>query len=191
MKQGKEKHEKLLDNKRTDDIVYLVLYNTLCSPFFISCLYSCRYSLNKGIFRFHSDSSRKKHYCISLLKHYTTTTPHFATFSRSMKYELLNQSYELPFIERLLTIRNIASDSESFFQPSFTNTWHDPFLLNDMKKAVDHIIQAMKNHDKIMIFGDYDVDGVTASYCLYKFLRYFLKYSEVSIMYPNRKEDGY
>ncbi|MDR0860223.1 MAG: hypothetical protein LBO09_04540 [Candidatus Peribacteria bacterium] len=108
-----------------------------------------------------------------------------------MKYELLNQSYELPFIERLLTIRNIASDSESFFQPSFTNTWHDPFLLNDMKKAVDHIIQAMKNHDKIMIFGDYDVDGVTASYCLYKFLRYFLKYSEVSIMYPNRKEDGY
>ncbi|MDR2541586.1 MAG: DHH family phosphoesterase [Candidatus Peribacteria bacterium] len=108
-----------------------------------------------------------------------------------MRYELLNQSYELPFIERLLTIRKIASDSESFFQPSFTNTRHDPFLLNDMKKAVEHIIQAMRNHDKIMIFGDYDVDGVTASYCLYKFLRYFLKYPEVSIMYPNRKEDGY
>jgi single-stranded-DNA-specific exonuclease len=60
-----------------------------------------------------------------------------------------------------------------------------------MEKAVDHIIQAMKNHDKIMIFGDYDVDGVTSSYMLYKFFRYFLNYSNVSIMYPSRKEDGY
>lgn len=60
-----------------------------------------------------------------------------------------------------------------------------------MEKAVDHIIQAMKNHDKIMIFGDYDVDGVTSSYSLYKFLRYFLNYTNVSIMYPNRREDGY
>jgi single-stranded-DNA-specific exonuclease len=108
-----------------------------------------------------------------------------------MKYELLNTSYELPFIQRLLQIRNIPTDSEAFFQPSFTNCWHNPFLLHDMKKAVDHIIQSMKNGEKIIIFGDYDVDGITASYCLYKFLRYFLNYAQVSIMYPNRKEDGY
>jgi single-stranded-DNA-specific exonuclease len=108
-----------------------------------------------------------------------------------MKYELLNTSYELPFIQRLLQIRNIPTDSEAFFQPSFANCWHDPFLLHDMQKAVDHIIQSMKNGEKIMIFGDYDVDGITASYCLYKFLRYFLNYTQVSIMYPNRKEDGY
>jgi single-stranded-DNA-specific exonuclease len=108
-----------------------------------------------------------------------------------MKYELLHTDYELPFIERLLQIRTISEHAEAFFEPSFTHCWIDPFLLNDMEKAVDHIIQAMKNHDKIMIFGDYDVDGVTSSYSLYKFFRYFLKYSEVSIMYPSRKEDGY
>jgi single-stranded-DNA-specific exonuclease len=108
-----------------------------------------------------------------------------------MKYELLSQDYALPFIERLLKTRNITSSTEAFFQPNFANCRHDPFLLNDMEKAVQHLIQAMKNHDKIMIFGDYDVDGVTSSYSLYKFLRYFLRYQQVSIMYPNRKEDGY
>lgn len=108
-----------------------------------------------------------------------------------MRYELLNEEYHLSFIERLLRIRNIASDVDAFFQPAFSTSWLDPFLLNDMEKAVDHIIQAMKHHHKIMIFGDYDVDGVTSSYTLYKFLRYFLNYSDVSIMYPNRKEDGY
>jgi single-stranded-DNA-specific exonuclease len=60
-----------------------------------------------------------------------------------------------------------------------------------MEKAVNFCIQAMKNQDKIMIFGDYDVDGVTSSYILYKFLRHFLQYPNVSIMYPHRKEDGY
>ncbi|MDR2415989.1 MAG: single-stranded-DNA-specific exonuclease RecJ [Candidatus Peribacteria bacterium] len=108
-----------------------------------------------------------------------------------MKYELLNENYQLSFIERLLQIRNITGERETFFQSSFGNTRRDPFLLNDMEKAVQHIIQAMKNHDKIIIFGDYDVDGITSSYCLYKFLRYFLKYPEVSIRYPSRKEDGY
>ncbi|MDR0649979.1 MAG: hypothetical protein LBG59_00795 [Candidatus Peribacteria bacterium] len=69
-----------------------------------------------------------------------------------MKYELLNENYQLPLIERLLHIRNITSDTEAFFQPSFGNTRRDPFLLNDMEKAVQHLIQAMKNHDKIIIF---------------------------------------
>jgi single-stranded-DNA-specific exonuclease len=108
-----------------------------------------------------------------------------------MNYQLLNTSYELPLIQRLLHIRKISDKAESFFQPSLSNARHDPFLLYGMEKAVVHLIQAMKNNEKIMIFGDYDVDGITASYCLYKFLRYFLNYPQVSIMYPNRKEDGY
>jgi single-stranded-DNA-specific exonuclease len=108
-----------------------------------------------------------------------------------MKYEIINTDYKLPFIERLLHIREITSETEAFFQPNLGNSRIDPFLLNGMEKAVEHIIQAMKNHDKIMIFGDYDVDGITSSYSLYKFFKYFLKYSEVSIMYPSRKEDGY
>ncbi len=108
-----------------------------------------------------------------------------------MKYTLLNENYSISFIERLLSVRNIASDIEAFFEPSLPSCWLDPFLLNGMEKAVDHIIQAMKHQHKIMIFGDYDVDGITSSYSLYKFIKYFLKYPHVSIMYPSRREDGY
>ena len=108
-----------------------------------------------------------------------------------MKYKLLNESYDKTLIERLLEIRQIASDSEAFFEPTLQHTWIDPFKIDGMDKAVKHIMKSMKNNEKIMIFGDYDVDGVTASYCLYKFFRYFLKYSNVSIMYPDRQKDGY
>jgi single-stranded-DNA-specific exonuclease len=60
-----------------------------------------------------------------------------------------------------------------------------------MEKAVNRIIQAMKNKEKIMIFGDYDVDGITSSYVLYKFFIKFLKYNNISIQYPDRLLDGY
>jgi single-stranded-DNA-specific exonuclease len=58
-----------------------------------------------------------------------------------------------------------------------------------MDKAVERIVQAMKKNEKIMIFGDYDVDGVTSSYLIYKFLTKFLKYDNVSIQYPHRIDD--
>ena len=108
-----------------------------------------------------------------------------------MKYKLLNESYDKTLIERLLEIRNIASDTEAFFQPTLQHTWIDSFKINWMEIAVNHIMKSMKNHEKIMIFWDYDVDWVTASYCLYKFIHYFLKYSQVSIMYPDRQKDWY
>ena len=108
-----------------------------------------------------------------------------------MKYKLLNESYDKTLIERLLEIRQIASDADAFFEPTLSHTWIDPFKIDGMDKAVKHIMDAMKKNEKIMVFGDYDVDGVTASYCLYKFFRYFLKYSNVSIMYPDRQKDWY
>ncbi|MEI6773468.1 MAG: hypothetical protein WCL18_01180 [bacterium] len=67
----------------------------------------------------------------------------------------------------------------------------DPFLLNDMDKAVERVIRAIKSKEKIMIFGDYDVDGVTSSYILYEFITRFLKYKKVSIQYPDRIKEGY
>lgn len=60
-----------------------------------------------------------------------------------------------------------------------------------MEKAVDRIIQTVKNKEKIMIFGDYDVDGITSSYILYEFLTKFLKHKNVSIQYPDRIKEGY
>ena len=112
-------------------------------------------------------------------------------FKDNMKYKLLNESYEKTLIERLLEIRQIASDADAFFEPTLNHTWIDPFKIEWMDKAVKHIMDSMKKKEKIMIFGDYDVDWITASYCLYKFFRYFLQYSNVSIMYPNRQKDWY
>ena len=108
-----------------------------------------------------------------------------------MKYQLLNESYDKTLIERLLEIRGIQSDTDIFFDPTFNRTWIDPFKIDWMERAVEHIMKSMKKGEKIMIFWDYDVDGVTASYCLYKFFRYFLQYSSVSIMYPDRQKDWY
>jgi len=75
-----------------------------------------------------------------------------------MKYQLLNESYEKTLIERLLAIRQIASDADAFFEPTLNHTRIDPFKIDGMDKAVKHIMNSMKKNEKIMIFGDYDVD---------------------------------
>lgn len=108
-----------------------------------------------------------------------------------MNYQVRYENSEENLITRLLKLRNITDDAARFLDPKLTDYWIDPFLLNDMQKAVDRIVDALKKKEKIMIFGDYDVDGVTSSYILYRFLTKYLKYTNVSIMYPNRMTDGY
>jgi len=108
-----------------------------------------------------------------------------------MHYQILNQDADLSLIQRLLKVRNISDNSSTFLNPTLWNYWLDPFLLNDMSKGVDRIITALRNKEKIIIFWDYDVDGITASYTLYKFFTKFLNYNNISIRYPNRIEDGY
>ena len=108
-----------------------------------------------------------------------------------MKYEILNQDNNLSLLERLLAVRQVSDDPALFLNPRFSNYRKDPFLLNDMDKGVARIIDALKRQEKIMIFGDYDVDGVTSSYCVYRFITRFLGYSNISVMYPDRLQDGY
>ena len=108
-----------------------------------------------------------------------------------MKYQILNQDNNLPLIQRLLWVRNISEKPDFFLDPRIAHYWKDPFLLNDMEKWVERIIQALKNKEKIMIFWDYDVDGITSSFCVYKFITEFLGYKNISIMYPDRLKDGY
>ena len=109
----------------------------------------------------------------------------------SMKYEILNQDNNLSLLERLLAVRQVSDDPALFLNPRFSDYRKDPFLLNDMDKGVARIIDALKRQEKIMIFGDYDVDGVTSSYCVYRFITRFLGYSNISVMYPDRLQDGY
>ena len=109
----------------------------------------------------------------------------------SMKYEILNQDNNLSLLERLLAVRQVSDDPALFLNPRFSDYRKDPFLLNDMNKGVARIIDALKKQEKIMIFGDYDVDGVTSSYCVYRFITSFLGYGNISVMYPDRLQDGY
>lgn len=108
-----------------------------------------------------------------------------------MKIKILNEDKDLNLIERLFKVRWISDDPDAFINAKLSDYRKDPFLLNDMWKAVDRILQAFKNTDKIVIFGDYDVDGVTSSYTLYHFFKDWLNYPHVEIMYPSRQKDGY
>jgi len=66
---------------------------------------------------------------------------------------------------------------------------HDPFLLNDMKKAVDRIKLAMDRNEKIVVYGDYDVDGITSTSVLYNFLS--SRKADVDYYIPDRLDEGY
>lgn len=95
-----------------------------------------------------------------------------------------------PPISRLLVQRGITTieEAERFFNPSLSGL-HDPFLMPDMDKAVARLNAAMGRKERIMIYGDYDVDGTTAVALVYKFLRQF--YSNIEYYIPTRYEEGY
>ncbi len=90
----------------------------------------------------------------------------------------------------LLIHRGVSTFDEAkrFFRPELKDL-HDPFLMKDMDKAVNRVIKAVDNGEKIMIFGDYDVDGTTAVSLVYSFLRNISKKIEFYI--PDRYDEGY
>ena len=69
-----------------------------------------------------------------------------------MNYQLLYENSDEDLITRLLKIRKIDENVDSFLNPKISESWLDPFLLNDMDKAVDRIAIALKNNEKIMVF---------------------------------------
>ncbi len=95
-----------------------------------------------------------------------------------------------PPISELLVQRGITSveEAEKFFHPSLKDM-HDPFLMPDMDKAVNRLNKAMGSKEKIMVFGDYDVDGTTAVALVYKYLQNF--YSNIEYYIPTRYDEGY
>ena len=93
-------------------------------------------------------------------------------------------------ISRILVNRGIVDDEKIsiFLEPNRTN-FYDPYLLNDMDKAVDRIVKAIENKEKIIIYGDYDVDGITSISVLKQFLEE--RGLEVGYYIPNRLNEGY
>ena len=95
-----------------------------------------------------------------------------------------------PVLGRLLLNRGIRSEQQArhFFRPQLGEL-HDPYLMDDMQTAVDRLNRAMVRKERILVYGDYDVDGCTAVALVYKFLRQF--YSNVDYYIPDRYEEGY
>lgn len=78
--------------------------------------------------------------------------------------------------------------AKRFFRPQLTDL-HDPFLMKDMHKAVDRILRAFAEGEKILVFGDYDVDGTTAVACMYQFLKG--RHAQTEFYIPHRYREGY
>ena len=93
-------------------------------------------------------------------------------------------------VATLLLQRNIQSfdAAQSFFRPSITEL-HDPFLMKDMDRAVERLNDAILNNEKILLFGDYDVDGTTAVALMYSYL--IKKYPAIDFYIPDRYSEGY
>ena len=109
---------------------------------------------------------------------------------QKLETELARRFANVAPISELLVQRGIGSvaEAEKFFHPSLRNL-HDPFLMPDMDKAVDRLNRAMGSKERIMVYGDYDVDGTTAVSLVYRYLQNF--YSEIEYYIPTRYDDGY
>ncbi len=96
-----------------------------------------------------------------------------------------------PVLANLLVQRGIETYNEAtrFFNPKLSDL-HDPFLMKDMDKAVERIDRAVRNGEKIMVYGDYDVDGCTAVALVYTFLR-SRGHQNLTFYIPDRYTEGY
>ncbi|MCC8113731.1 MAG: single-stranded-DNA-specific exonuclease RecJ [Bacteroidales bacterium] len=113
-----------------------------------------------------------------------------STENQNLEDELSKRFAKCPTVAELLVQRGIRSidEAERFFHPSLRDL-HDPFLMPQMHEAVDRLNHAMGAKERIMVYGDYDVDGTTAVALVYRYLQNF--YSEIDYYIPTRYDEGY
>ena len=101
----------------------------------------------------------------------------------------LQISYELC---KILVQREIDTfeKAKNYFRPHLSQL-HDPFLMKDMDKAVERILEAITNKEKILVFGDYDVDGTTSVACMFRFLKKIYDEDNIDFYIPHRYREGY
>ncbi len=107
------------------------------------------------------------------------------------KVRALQQSLKIhPIVCKLLIERGIETyeQAKKFFRPELSEL-HDPFLMKDMDKAINRISEAISRNEKILIYGDYDVDGITAVATVYSFFKEI--YPNIDYYVPNRYTEGY
>ena len=95
-----------------------------------------------------------------------------------------------PVLCRLLRQRGVrtATEAKKFFRPSLLDL-HDPFLMDGMEAAIRRINEALGRKERILVYGDYDVDGTTAVALVYRFLQQFT--TNIDYYIPDRDNDGY
>ena len=111
--------------------------------------------------------------------------------SQQIQAEALAKSINVnPFLGQLLVQRGITTfdEAKDFFRPSLAHL-HNPFLMKDMDKAVARLLRAFENNEKIIIYGDYDVDGTTSVALFYGFLKKY--YTQLEYYIPDRYTEGY
>ena len=119
-----------------------------------------------------------------------TTNWKMADVNQDVQDSLVKELGIHPIISRIMTGRNILNtdDARRYLSPSL-NDLHNPFMLKDMRKAVDRTLEAIYKHEKITVYGDYDADGITSVVVLIKFLQQFDPMVQYYI--PDRIDEGY
>ena len=118
---------------------------------------------------------------------------------------ILNQSVDKQQVAEIVKVLNIDEnlatllvqrgitnyeEAKTFFRPSLSQLY-DPFLMKDMDKAVERVIRAINENEKVLVYGDYDVDGTTAVAVVYTYLKPFFKKKKIEFYIPDRYEEGY
>jgi len=94
-------------------------------------------------------------------------------------------------IRQLLKNRAIPEDSwEAFLSPNYVAGTHDPFLMKDMDKAVERILKAIENKENIVVYSDYDCDGIPGAVILHDFFK-VINYDNFTVYIPDRHDEGY
>lgn len=109
------------------------------------------------------------------------------------KTAALQESLKIsPALCSILVQRGFDSfdDARQYFRPQLSDL-HDPWLMKDMDKAVQRIVTAFEKKEKVLVFGDYDVDGTTSVACMYKFLCKIYEPSLLDFYIPHRYREGY
>ena len=113
--------------------------------------------------------------------------------AETMSVDSLIQSLKIhPILCKILVQRGLDSyeKTKDFFRPKLEDL-HDPFLMKDMEKATERVFDAIRKKERILVFGDYDVDGTTSVACMYRFLQKIYDPAQIDFYIPHRYREGY
>lgn len=107
------------------------------------------------------------------------------------KWEIINKNESLSIIDKILENRGLTDQQaiEAYLKTSFKKGLHNPFTMKNMERAVERIKKGIQNNERIMIFGDYDVDGISGTAIMVHTLK--MLNAKVSYRLPHRVENGY